>query len=174
MHIIGKILGSITLGLILSVVFGTLMFQGFLFERGTEILGIGKIGLSFFFGGFIASVFLMFQPGARDLKRLIVVYPVCGVVVGSLALSGLMAESGAQSFEGAEAIEQMLGQFAQMVAMLFFWGTPAIVTGIFASLIWSAKAPSQTSGAEELLTATEAERQQADAAPHSAVLSTKQ
>lgn len=138
MHTIGKIFVGIWLGMILSFIIGMVLFQGYLFDRGTEVLGIGTVGLTYFLGGFIASLILMFSPGARDRKQLIWAYPVTAVVVGSLALTGLMSDIAVQHQGGLFAVEQMLSEVSRMVGLMFFWGTPTVVTGGYAYMYWSA------------------------------------
>lgn len=143
MQLIGKIFAGILLGMALSFVIGTVLFQGFLFDRGSEILGIGPVGLTYFLGGFITSLILVSSPGVRDWKRFIGAYPIAVVVVGSLALAGFMSDGAVQRQGGLFAVEQMLSEVAKMVGQMFFWGTPTVVTGWFAYLYWSTKRTSR-------------------------------
>lgn len=139
MKTIGNIFGGIALGMILAVLIGTVMFQGVLFDRGMETLGIGPIGLTYFLGGFIASLILMFFPGARNYKRFMGFFPITVVMVGAIALSGLMTEF-APSYQGSGPnLQRMVSEMGRMVALLFFWGTPAAMTAFFAGMYWTAK-----------------------------------
>ncbi len=136
---IGKIFGSIGLGIILALLISTLVFQGVMFHSGLETLGIGKGGATYFACGFAASLILMFQPGARNCKRLIAFFPIAILVVGALALGDLTFETAGVSGDSMIRMDVMLKNMAAQVAMLVFWVTPAAVTGYYAYLSWAAE-----------------------------------
>lgn len=134
MKVIGKIFAGISLGMIVSVLLGTVMLQGALFKRGAELLGVGTVGLTYFVGCFFACLILMFFPGAKQYKRLVGAFGVAVVIVGVTALTGIFqmeAPSGALVNPAAYA-----GQMVSFLAQLAFWVVPAGVTGFFAYLIW--------------------------------------
>lgn len=139
MQTIGKIFAGIFLGMILSFVIGMVLFQGYLFERGSEYLGVGTAGLTYFVSGFIASLLLMFFPGARNWMRFIALYPITIFVVGSLALTGVMTEGAMTHEDLLFDVEQVLRSMLRAIGLMFFWGTPTVVTAIFSILYWSAK-----------------------------------
>lgn len=139
MKVIGKILSGFGIGYIIGVIFGTMMYQVVLFQQGMDKLGVGEYGVYYFLGGFFASSVLMFFPGARDWKRLMGIYPVVILAVGSLALNDLIDQVFVPSDDMTVRLGNSLGQMASGVGMLLFWLAPAVVTVVYAVMYWMAK-----------------------------------
>lgn len=140
MKIIGNIFAGISIGLIVSVLLGTVLMQGVLFKLGAELLGIGPVGLTYFVGCFIASLILMFFPGAREHKKVIGVFAVATVLVGAAAWAGVFQEQGLGASGDLLNAQLQASQLVSGLAQLVFWVVPAGVTGFFAFLYWEAKA----------------------------------
>lgn len=138
MKIISKIFAGITLGMVMSVLLGTVMLQGILFKNGTELLGIGQVGLTYFVGFFIASLILMFLPGAREHKKIICAYPLAAVFVAATAWAGFFQMQDLGPSGDLLNVQLYIGQMVGGVAKLLFWVVPAFVTGAFAFLCWDA------------------------------------
>lgn len=134
MKIIGRILGGITLGFVLATIIGVVLLQSAFFDMGMNILGVGAWGWYYFLGGFIASLILMFLPGARQRKVLMACYPLAVVIVGFIAASGFIEQDFAPSSDPAERMLASMKQFAHALAVGAFWITPIGVTAAFACL----------------------------------------
>lgn len=140
MKAIGNIFAGLSIGLIVSVLLGTVVMQGALFKLGAELLGIGPVGLTYFVGCLIASLILMFFPGAREHKKAIVVFAVATVLVGATAWAGVFQEQGMGASGDLLNAQTYISQLVSGIATLAFWIVPAGVTSYFAFLYWDAKA----------------------------------
>ena len=118
---------------------GTVMLQGVLFKQGAELLGIGRVGLTYFVGCFFASLILMFFPGAREHKKVIGVFVVATVLVGASAWAGAFQAQGLGASGDLLNAQEYASQLITGLAQLVFWVAPAGVTGFFAFLYWEAK-----------------------------------
>lgn len=134
MKVLGRILGGITLGYVLATIIGVVLLQSVFFDLGMNILGVGAWGWYYFVGGFIASLFLMFLPGARQRKVLMACYPLAVVIVGFIALSGIIEQDFAPSSDPAQMMLASMKQIAHALAVGAFWITPIGVTAAFACL----------------------------------------
>jgi len=139
MKVIGKIFAGISIGLIVSVLLGTVLMQGVLFKLGAELLGVGPLGLTYFVGCLIASLILMFFPGAREHKKAIGVFAVATVLIGFTAWAGFFQDQGMGASGDLLNAQAYISQLVSGVAKFAFWVVPAGVTGFFAYLYWETK-----------------------------------
>ncbi|HDS1721480.1 hypothetical protein NPS53_08225 [Pseudomonas putida] len=137
MSVIGKIFSGITVGSILGVVLGAVMFQVMLFKAGMEEIGVGQIGFSYFIGGFLASLYFVVTGGKI---KILTPYAIAVVAVGAIGLGQGDAMSASYSDDMIANLSGSLASLAHFFALLAFWGTPAVVTGVLAFNRWESGA----------------------------------
>lgn len=137
MQEIGKIVVGLSVGFILSIIIAVLMFQVEMFKDGMGMLSLGMPGFMYFAGGFFSSLILMCFPGPRNHKRYMFFYPGSAFIVAGLGTVDFMAgfAMAPASAEIANA-QAMLFDVMRFVAVAVFWGTPGVVTAIYALMCW--------------------------------------
>lgn len=140
MKTVRKLLMGIGAGYILAIIFGFVIFQVELFQDGMKSLGIGQLGLIYFVGGLLSSLALMTMALSNPMRfKLIGIYPVVFLIVGSIGLQGMIEDSVGAASGASFQPAQMAAQMAQMVANLAFWLAPLVVTACYAFQIYDGR-----------------------------------
>lgn len=136
MKFISAVLGGIVAAYAIAIVIGSIIFQNIIFQQGVEALGLNRITLFYYFGTFFACLLLMWAPGAREWKRLIMLFPVAFVVVGSVALMGFMEATVSPAEGTVGKMQASLSELGRGIALGAFWLLPAIVLISYLLMIW--------------------------------------
>lgn len=133
MKTLNQICGGIVIGSVLAFILGFVAFQSKLFSDGMNELGIGRIGLGYFLGGFLVSVMFALMGGK---KLPLAIFGLAVVAVGSLGLNQLMAGGYAQSGGDIHNFSQTLSALTNSIALVLFWGTPGLSCAFYAFTRW--------------------------------------